>query len=166
MRPPTHYKCIWAALGVLLALGGCAGPAFARSDAAWLGQVVDTYFRISTQLLRLEAARDAVELEATAAGNPCDPANSKATYESVDGALDRLIGTATPLKVDAESIDALRRVRSTWATVHQRQASHWASGANMTGITPTDRCLRASDLVNNRLAIERDVKRILQSGIR
>ena len=128
--------------------------------------MVDVYFRISTHLLALEVARDSIERSTAGVTGDCDPANSRALYESVATTLHRLIADAPKFDVPTEDVERLRDVQTNWDSVTRLHSSDWSESATLTHVKPMDRCLRSTDLVGFRLAIERDVHAILISEAR
>jgi hypothetical protein len=81
----TRFTAIAFTVACMIGLGGSANATEPR-PIEWPDKLIDTQVKISTQLLRLETSRDAVEFGQATPADICDPAASKAVYDAVDPA--------------------------------------------------------------------------------
>jgi len=147
---------------------GLGGPANATEPhlIEWLDQLIDTQVKISTQLLRLETSRDAVELGGVTLAQMCDPTASKSVYDAVDLALSQLIADTPPFRMSSQAVARLHALQSIWFSVARRHRSTWSESENLPHIQPADRCLRPSAVAESRLALERELSALLKASIR
>lgn len=96
----------------------------------------------------------------------CNPERSAEDHRAVIKLLENLAADPSKLGFKEDVIEKLRSMQGEWQVLRTREERSWANSANLEGLDPKERCLRALDVTSTRVALDRDMSYILKALIR
>ena len=133
-------------------LAGCRRDASEAERLAWGDTFIDTLVRMNEYQLRLETVRDAIGAGG-ASTEFCDPARSAKEYQLVTKLLENLAADASKAGLKEDVVEKLHHMQSELQTLRTEEERSWAKSANIEGLDPGERCLRALDVAATRVEV-------------